>query len=75
MRQDEINKRRESLDEREQKLLRREQELETALLRRQSELIDATLNECQKVRAQERQKLDGELATLRQAAAEEIDKL
>ena len=72
-RQDEINKRRESLDEREKTLLRREQEIETAALQDKARLFDELQSELQEIRVQELKKLGDELEVQRQKGIAELN--
>ena len=72
-RQDEINKRLESLDEQEKNLLKREQEIETAALQDKTRLFEEFQRELQEFRLQELQKLDDELKILRQKGIEELN--
>lgn len=71
--QDEINKRCESLDEREKTLLRREQEIETAALQDKARLFDELRDELQEIRIQELKKLDDELEVQRQKGIAELN--
>ena len=73
VRQDEINKRCESLDEREKTLLRREQEIETAALQDKARLFDELRDELQEIRIQELKKLDDELEAQRQKGIAELN--
>ena len=72
--QDEINRRRETLEEFEAKLLQREQEFETASLKRQNEQTNALYKNLQQFRKQELDKLYAELDTLRRKQIEELNK-
>lgn len=72
--QEEINRRRETLEEFEKKLLQREQEFETSALKRQTEQTNALYKNLQQFRKQELEKLHAELDALRLKQIEELNK-